>query len=288
MKAGNRATHADKQAGIEADKPVKDDSNPQHKSMRSDSFRSDEKIKKYKKDYDRYCKERTDRFGASGVCNAELIELDKVVTKKHKDIKRANPIYCWPSAGCLIDRGTPVAGYIDEHEVDGVLVPGCHAILEDSELDAEGVLVPEGLTVEGLITAWMGKAPCTAITIDGESINDYRGLVYHCKTGDNWGKRTIVALGEFPGKTEIADGDLTVEQRGEIDLQVETERLDGLSDDDRLAEYDRLAGALLEKCALDKTKLELGGMTAAAALSKAKADYGAELVLLKTKYGVPA
>lgn len=283
--AGKRAMEADRQAGVEAKKPIRDSDNPQHKLMRSDEFQNPERLKKCEKDYDLYEKERKDRLGAARLCNSELITLSSVVDCKHKDIKRANPIYNHPGNNALIDPGTKICGWIDETTgEDGEVIPGCHAIMEDSELT--DVLVPEGQTVEGLIALWMGQAPCVATCVDGEIINDYRGVTYHFKTDGVWGKRTIAVLEEFPGETEIADADLTDEQRAEINEQQETERIDGLSAEDKTAEFTARDEGLLGQAVVMRSGLEIQGATIAAAKTQATAWYDSAVADLKIKYGV--
>jgi hypothetical protein len=285
VKAGERAKEAGRQAAVEIKKPVYDEKNPQHKTMRSDMFRNDEIVKKCQTDYTQYSKERADKYGAAGVLNTELIELDKIVTEKHKDIKRSNPVFCHPSGNCIIDRGTPVAGWMPEHvDESGATIPAWHAIMEDSELEADGALVPEGQTVDGLTQAWMSKGEHKACTVTGEYVDDYRGLVYHCKTGDTWGKRTIVALGEFPGATEILDSDLTDIQRAEIHEQQETERIAAMTEAERLAEYEVKKSELAQMAQVMENELKFDGVADYAAQAQAWYDIG--LAGLKGKYGI--
>ena len=282
--AGKRAMEADRQAGVEAKKPIRDSDNPQHKLMRSDEFQNPERLKKCEKDYDFYEKERKDRLGAARLCNSELITLSSVVDCKHKDIKRANPIYNHPGAGVLIDPGTKICGWIAETTgEDGEVIPGCHAIMEDSEL--ADVLVPEGQTVEGLISAWMSKAEREAVTVDGETVVDLRGKKYHVKTGDTWGSYVIDGLG-ITVDSDIEDADLTDEQRAEINEQQETERIDGLSAEDKTAEFTARDEVLLGQAVTMRSGLEIQGATVAAAKTQATAWYDSAVADLKIKYGV--
>lgn len=284
--AGKRAMEADRQAGIEAKKPIRDSDNPQHKLMRSDEFQNPERLKKCEKDYDLYEKERKDRLGAARLCNSELITLSSVVDCKHKDIKRANPIYNHPGVGVLIDPGTKICGWIDEYtDEQGEVVPGCHAIMEDSELT--DVLVPDGQTVEGLISAWMSKGENQACGVDGVYIDDYRGKKYWYQDQSGvWFSTEFPYLDNRPEAGEILDADLTDEQRAEINEQQETERVAGLSAEDKAAEFTARDEGLLGQAVVMRSGLEIQGATIAAAKTQATAWYDSAVAELKIKYGV--
>lgn len=264
-----RAKDVDKQAKLEAKKP--------------EAEQNPEVLKRCKRDYGIYEQQRKDKQGAARLLNTELIALDKVVKLKHREILIANPVYTNPGRGWLVDRGCRVAGWIAESEVDGVVVPGCHAVLEDSDLEVEGVLCPDGQTVDGLMQVWMAKGERQQTLIDGTYIDDYRGLTEWVKTeSDGWIGYVLKELGEEKNPNAILDADLTDEQRAEIDSEIEVSRLAGLSDDDRAAEFNASKTGLAGQAQAMENELKFDGKD----LAPAQAWYDAELVGLKSKYGV--
>lgn len=281
--AGKRAKESLRQIEFEKGKPVFDDKNEQHKIMDQMEFQNGQILKRAQSDRSRYEKERTDNIGAAGVCNTELIELDKECKKKYIEVMKADPIFCHPTAGCLIDRGTRVAGWIDEHEDEsGALVPGFHAVMEDMEL--EGYLVPEGQTVQELITAWMGKQEREVCTINGEYIDDFRGVTFWKKVSGTWQSRLIDDLGVKPGTTEKEMSALTDLQRSEINNQLETARISEMSAEDKTVEYASRKSDLVMMAQEMENELKFDGD--ADYMTKAQAWYNTELAILKTKYGV--
>jgi len=119
------------------------------------------------------------------------------------------------------------------------------------------------------------------LTIDGKIIIDYRGEKVWLES-DRWTYRVITSLTDTIDSLEIADRDLTDEQKQEITEQGETERINSLSPEEKKNEIATLKESLLAQSINMKSKLEIQGDKEA--LKKSQEWYNLELLKLNDKY----
>lgn len=119
------------------------------------------------------------------------------------------------------------------------------------------------------------KKLCT----DGSEVFDHVGQTYHFQIDGVWGKRTIVTLGEFPGETEILESDLTSDQREEI-------RMQGMTDEQKAAEYDSVVAGIKSQAVTLRSQLELEGLPASDALEEAQTWMNDKIAEAAVKYGI--
>jgi hypothetical protein len=117
-----------------------------------------------------------------------------------------------------------------------------------------------------------------------EEIDDNRNVVTWKKTGDNWKKNVIVKLEEKINPSEIKESDLTVEQQEEINIQLNKERIDALSDEDRQKEKEMMIEAILNQSINMRSGLEIQGVPAADALLQAQTWYNTEVIKVEELY----
>jgi len=120
------------------------------------------------------------------------------------------------------------------------------------------------------------------LTIDGNIIIDYRGEKVWSRVGNKWTSRVIAALTDRIDILEIMDIDLTDEQKQEIAEQEETERINSLSEEERVNEIATLKESLLSQSISMKNKFEIQGDKEA--LKKSQEWYNMELIKLNGKY----
>lgn len=185
-------------------------------------------------------------LAANKIVENHLTEIGGRLKVKSKEIRRANPVYC---------------NYEGHPE---------KMMVEDSR-------------AESLATAQAGKSKHEQIDIDGTVIDDFRGCVCHHKDGsDKWIKTTIDELGLKP-TFEIMEADLTDEQRAEIHAQNETERITGLSAEDKEAELAGMISGAMAQSVNMRSELEILGD--ADALTKSQEFYQGEVTRLEVVYG---
>lgn len=116
-----------------------------------------------------------------------------------------------------------------------------------------------------------------------EKIQNNKGKIYWIKDKDEWIKSVIDVLGVEPESGEIEEKDLSPEQKEEIKEQLETERINNLDADDRLAEKNSKLESLLNQAALMKSKLEI--QDDSQALQKSQDWLAVETVKIDDIYG---
>lgn len=110
---------------------------------------------------------------------------------------------------------------------------------------------------ERLSSAFAGLRKNERLALSGEIVPDFRGLGYWKKSRAGWAVSTIAALGETVPAGAILDEELSDAQRAEIVVQLEKERIAGLSSEERAQEFAEELAAVRREAALRKTEAEL-------------------------------
>ena len=207
---------------------------------------------------------RSDFFGSMGVINEELKVLNCACKEKGKQILRDNPVYS--------DEVTYTTTDDDGNETIHTAGP------------REGEVILDQAEVSRLRDLFVNKGKNKQILVDGYWVCDYRGKVSYTKSGEKWERRTIEKLDEELTDISIFAEDLTPTQQAEIAAQSETERIEGMTADEKTAEFNSVDDAVLSQAGLMRNKLEIKGDPEA--LTKSQEFYNTELIELKTKYGV--
>jgi len=97
------------------------------------------------------------------------------------------------------------------------------------------------------------------VTKDKKLIVDNRGKIYFLKKDDTWSKYEILKLGETKKSGSIEDKDLTEEQKEEITIQFEKDRIANLTVAERAAEREIKYNILLSQAGQMKNELEIIG-----------------------------
>jgi hypothetical protein len=230
-------------------------------------------IKKYDKDIADYEKKRADEIRNAQLIESEMLVILPELQKKTKEIKRNNPIYFMPSqSGEYIDVGLNVSHQIgpEGHEHDELLA----------------VQVPDGQTVDGLISKWMAKGENQQIDINGVVIPDFRGCQYYFHDGSKWIESEIITALNVTKETVVVDDfeefavtwdELTDEEKEEI-------RFQRLSDEEKKLEYTQKKSALAQAAQTMETSLKFDGIPDY--VEQAQKFYNTELAILNEKYGV--
>jgi hypothetical protein len=116
---------------------------------------------------------------------------------------------------------------------------------------------------------------------NGELLNDNRGRVVWIKN-DKWKKRTLQLLTDIKETLEIWENELTDEQKNEIIIQVEAERIIGLTQEEKEAEKNIMIDNALKASVQMRNELEILGDPDA--LQKSQDWYNAEVVKIEEKY----
>ena len=231
-------------------------------------------IEKYSKDIVGYETTRADEIKNARIIESEMREITPEVDKKTKEIKRENPVFCMPSQpGEYIDAGLNVTHQIGEegHEHD----------------ELRAVEVPDGQTVNGLIRAWMSKGENEQVDINGLAIPDFRGCQYFFDDGTKWIESEVITALNVTKETvvvdEYQDQACTWDQ---LEPQYQEEiRLQKLSEEEKIAEFESKKMVLLTAAAKMRTELEITGIAPDDALAQSREFYNTELEILQEKYG---
>jgi hypothetical protein len=90
-----------------------------------------------------------------------------------------------------------------------------------------------------------------------EYIADYRGAEYWIKKSDNWKNEKIEGVGIALPAGAVLEADLTEDQRKEISVQNERERIAGLPVENKAEEAELLGGIFDKKAWLASKKMKL-------------------------------
>ena len=115
----------------------------------------------------------------------------------------------------------------------------------------------------------------------GDIIDDNRGRVVWEKD-DKWKKRTLRFLSDVKESLEIWETELTEEQRQEIAIQVENDRIAALSPEDKEAEKNVMIEAALKQSVQMRNELEI--LNESDALQTAQDWYNAEVLVIEERY----
>ena len=177
----------------------------------------------------------------------DLKEIGGRLGVKAKDIRRSNTVYC------------------------------------DYEGHPEKMMVEDARASE-LLTVQAGKSKNQIIDIDGTVIDDFRGKEHNHKNEDgSWTIGKIAALGIRPPVDCVLTEDLTAEQNTEIHAQNETERISGLSVEDKAAELAGMVKGAMAQAINMRSELEI--LSDPDALVKPQEFYQGEVVRLEGVYG---
>jgi len=197
--------------------------------------------------------------GTLNVVNEELKPLAVAVVEKTKDILRSNPVF-------FDEAVDPETGNLAGPRKDEV-------IKTERELN-------------DLLTKFSAKTENQVLIEEGSYIDDFRGKVFYKKTSGKWIRTTIENLNVKKTTGSKFDDELTESEKTEVDEQEEVVRIDGLTSEEKTAEYDSANESLLSESINLRNKLEIQGKTAAKALADSQTFYNTELDKLKSKYGV--
>lgn len=196
-----------------------------------------------------------DLYGSANTCNTEMKEIQKTRFPKERDILRNNPHFHEPGRGLLgKNEGENWPDYFQR-------VVDLETQYLISELDPHQVLKS-----------------------DGTLIPDFRGKKFSKKISGVWGFGTITAIGVPIQEGATWDEDLTEDQKLEISLQVENDRLAGLSAEDKISEWNQKVLSLANQAQAMENGLKFSGDIDYQ--SKSQAFYDAEILKLNDKYGV--
>lgn len=176
-----------------------------------------------------------------------LKEIGGRLKIKSKEIRRANTVYC------------------------------------DYEGHPEKMMVADSRAAD-LLTASAGISENQKIDIDGNVIDDFRGKEHnHKNESGTWINERIDKLGVKIPNDNILTEDLTDSDRTEIHAQNETERIAGLSVEDKATELAGMIKNAMAQSVQMKSELEIVGD--ALALNKSQEFYQGELARLEVVYG---
>lgn len=116
---------------------------------------------------------------------------------------------------------------------------------------------------------------------DGNIIEDNRGRIVWIKN-EKWESRKLQFLTDIKDVLEIWEEELIDEQKIEIAEQIEIDRIVGLTEEEKIAEKEKLIAGLLREAAIMKSELEI--QDDPDALQKSQDWYNAEVLLIEEKY----
>jgi hypothetical protein len=119
------------------------------------------------------------------------------------------------------------------------------------------------------------------LLLNGGRVADYRKQTFWTLTGSTWTSRTISKLGDSPAAGEIADEDLTSDQRSQIQAQLEAARIAALTPDQKAAELAAVLSSLADQAVAMDAKASIQGTAATG-----KAWYASQAAIANGKYGV--
>jgi hypothetical protein len=124
-----------------------------------------------------------------------------------------------------------------------------------------------------------GLSEYQRLTVAGEIVDDYRGVVYWKKSGSRWEMGLVTELAKKLPAGSVMEDRLSDMQKLEIGAQVESGRVAGLSPELKAAEKASVLGAAAQEAANKKALAEITGETFDAA-----AWYAARKAEIEKKY----
>jgi hypothetical protein len=123
-----------------------------------------------------------------------------------------------------------------------------------------------------------------ALTVDGDVIPDYRGVVYYEKHDGRISRVRVDAIGQEVPRGAIMLHEATREEVLEMEAAVEAERIAGLDPDARTVEMNAALDALAAECAQMRSIAEVRGESPEDALAYAQAEYNKRSGGIKGRY----
>lgn len=117
---------------------------------------------------------------------------------------------------------------------------------------------------------------------DKNLICNYRKKIFWKKNGNKWQKTEIAELGQKPPVGGIENNMLNESQKTEIAEQLETERIEGLTSQQKLEEKNQKLDSLLKQAGIYKSELEI--QNDSDPLGKSQVWYNAEAQKIEDKY----
>jgi hypothetical protein len=195
-------------------------------------------------------------------CNSELIELNRILNLKARDILKKNPVYF--------------------------------------SAKPNEIFLPENDETNVLIDKWMGKAQNKQILIDGNEIDDFRGCQYFYQIEEmqaipldqqtdigKWVESEVITDLGVDKNTVVADDyyqDQAIEKKDLTPEQSEEIRIQFLSPEDKEAEKNAKIDEVLQESIKMRSGLEIQGIEPAQALSDSQAWYNNQVNLIEAKY----
>lgn len=210
-----------------------------------------------------------DEQAASRLINNELKQIKVELEPKLREIRRKNLAYCEPGKNEMIDKDTADL---------------CMSKLTEDMTD---VILPDGVTIDGLIKAHNQKLKNEQVCIDGTKVSDFRGCQWFYQDADgNWIESEIISRIGLTKKSVVVDEyeNAAIEKSELTPDQVEEIRIQGLTAEQKKAEFDSLNDHLLSEAAEMKNKLDIQGVEDS--LKQSQVWYAEELADLQTKYGI--
>ncbi len=123
------------------------------------------------------------------------------------------------------------------------------------------------------------------LTATGEIIEDYRNKTFYGKISDKWEELQVTKLNQDVDLTVyIPQEDLTEDQKSEMAIQFETDRIDNLTNEERENEIKMLKENAVQQSINMRSKLDIEGDEKA--LEKSRAYYQEQVNLINEKYGI--
>lgn len=117
----------------------------------------------------------------------------------------------------------------------------------------------------------------------GELVADFRGFIFWKKINNAWKKSEITKLGEKFGTGFVKYSELSDEEKQEISIQLEKERIENLNATEKEAEKTAAMQGIITRAALMKSELEIQGDKNP--LTKAQKWYEDRISEIELKYG---
>jgi hypothetical protein len=122
------------------------------------------------------------------------------------------------------------------------------------------------------------------VTVDKRLIPDLRGRKYYFP--GSWKAFSVERLDEQVDDSAIFEHELSAEQLKELREFEESQRVAGLTDEEKQSEIDIAKKTLLAQARVMRENAEIERSTASAALKESKAWYAEQLAALNDKYGM--
>ncbi|KPK92399.1 hypothetical protein AMJ80_06660 [bacterium SM23_31] len=125
--------------------------------------------------------------------------------------------------------------------------------------------------------------PAFLLDVDGNHIPNFTGRVFWVYDDGIWEKATY-DFGEQPPVVAIEEKDLNAAQRAEISQQLEAQRVQALTVQEKEAEKARAVNELANKAVMKRQGLEIQGIPSEDALTQAREWYNEQILIIDEKY----